>query len=142
MSRRKSPANSTLVAPPNGASFDDIVASVVESAAALGAPPEDGPVLDVREGMRWAQDVFFAYSKLGERLTKATAGSAARYALWRHANKDMDQFIGVTLPRAMAILDRAQAKTGDTGLMEAHEKKGIAELEKILRAAIHEAVGE
>lgn len=99
------------------------------------APLVDGPT----EGHRWALDCYWAYENMGGKPTRAKAGTAARFALWQMANKDTGIFVMDIMPRAMALLDKARAKSSDTDMVVRKENKKIAELQEILRGAIEES---
>jgi hypothetical protein len=101
---------------------------------------DDGAAND---SLEWARAVYWAANNLDSQgLTKATAGSTLRYELVRYAKKNMKDFIGQMLPKAMVIKDRADAKGGDADIVAVEERKGISELQRILRAAVREATGE
>jgi hypothetical protein len=91
-----------------------------------------------REGYRWAQDCFWVYKRVGRKLTKAEAGPG-RWALYQEAKRDLSNFVGQILPKAMAMLEKARDKAGDTDLVEKTERKEIAKLQEILVAAREEA---
>jgi hypothetical protein len=91
------------------------------------------------EGHRWALDCYWAYENMGGRPNKAKAGTPARLALWSMANKDPGAFVMDIMPRAMALLDKARAKSSDGDMVVRKENKKIAELQEILRGAIEES---
>jgi hypothetical protein len=91
-----------------------------------------------REGYRWAQDCFWVYKRVGRKLTKAEAGPG-RWALYQEAKRDLSNFVGQILPKAMALLEKARDREGDTGTVEKIERKEIAKLQEILVAAREEA---
>lgn len=121
--------------------LDAIVGNVAsEVADAVGK--DDVAELE-QESLSWARDVYAVRDLIGEgRPTKAKAGSAFRYALWKRAEADLDRFVDYTLPKAMVIYDRHMAKNVDDTTMEKHEEKAVAELERILKGAIEEALEE
>ena len=113
--------------------LDETVAEVVDRA------PRDTDT-PTGETLRWATDCYWVAENLDERMSKTKAGTTFRFALWKHARENMDTFIGQMLPKAMAILDRQMSKNTDDGALVKHEDKGVAELERILRGVIHEAL--
>lgn len=103
--------------------------------------PVDAPLADSAptEGHRWALDCYWAYENMGGKPSRAKAGTAARFALWQMANKDTGAFVMDIMPRAMALLDKARAKSNDSDSVVRKENKKIAELQEILRGAIEES---
>lgn len=93
----------------------------------------------VREGHAWAADCYWAYEHLGDRVTRAKAGTAARFAQWKMAAKDPEYFVMQVMPKAMTMLEKARDKAGDEDGVSRAEQKSIAELQRILTAAIAEA---
>ncbi len=94
-----------------------------------------------REGYAWAQDVYWVYEHLGDRMTRKKAKTGARYGLWQHAKADMDGFLRNILPKAMGLLEKARDKSADDLTIVEAETKSIGELKKILAAAIVEFEG-
>jgi hypothetical protein len=103
-----------------------------------GTALADSTALD---SLEWARDVYWAAKNLDGKVTKSSAGSTLRYELVRYAKKNMKEFLGQILPKAMVIVDRANAKGGDADIVAVEEGKSIGELQRILRAAVREATG-
>lgn len=91
-----------------------------------------------RPAYAWALDCDWVWRNLGGKMTRAKAGTAARWALWQSAKKDMDKFIAL-MARAMPLLDKAMSKEVDTDAIVAKERKSIAQLKQILADAMEEA---
>lgn len=123
--------------------FDLIAEDVVNDLVSDAIPPEPdvapGDPVSERAGQQWAADVFWVYEHIGDRVTRTKAGTSGRYAMWQYAKKNMDAFLGQLVPKAMAIDEKARDKQGDSTVVEIEEKKSIAEISRILRAAIEEA---
>jgi hypothetical protein len=116
--------------------IDDLLDAIDDAPA---APAEDIAVQIELDSLSWARDVYFVYAHIGEKLTKAKAGTGARYALWDYAKKNTADFISNMLPKAMVILDRQKAKGSDDETISAAETKSIKEIQKLLAAAVKEA---
>lgn len=115
--------------------FDDVVNQIL--ADPKPATPEVTSY--AREAYAWAEDSFWAFENMGLKMTKAKAGSPARHAMWKYAKDNPDQFLGQVLPKAMALLEKARAKEGDTDEIIRAETKSIAELRNLLKAAVEES---
>lgn len=103
-----------------------------------GGGPEPTGELE-RSSYSWAEDVYWVYEHLGDRVNRSTAGNAGRYALWKNAKADVDKFITQMMPRAMSLLEKSLDKEVDDAVIIRREKKNIAELENILADALVEA---
>ena len=108
------------------------------------APPVDDLALAgyVQESLRWAMDVYWVFENHSGRVTKAVAGTSSRWGLYQYAKKNMDQFMGQLVPKAMVMIEKARAKMGDPDEIVVEEKKGIADLKRILIDAVKESRGE
>jgi hypothetical protein len=93
---------------------------------------------DFRPSYAWALDCDWVWRNLGGKMTREKAGTAARWALWQNAKKDMDKFIAL-MAKAMPLLDKALDKEGDADIVAVKEKKQIKELKQILADALVEA---
>lgn len=118
--------------------LDDITDTTLPPVPA-GEPPAPADLAPPTEGHRWALDCYWAYENMGGRPNKAKAGTPARLALWSMANKDPGAFVMDIMPRAMALLDKARAKSSDGDMVVRKENKKIGELQEILRLAIEES---
>lgn len=126
--------NDALVTPPAVSRQNPTISSTLQSDV------PDGELFQEvqREGYRWATDCFWVYKRIGAKLTKAEAGPG-RWALWQEAKRDLSNFVGQILPKAMTLLEKARDKAGDTGAVEKVERKEIGKLQEILIAAREEA---
>jgi hypothetical protein len=88
----------------------------------------------------WAEDVHWVYEHHAAKLAKSSPGmTTARWGILQYARKNMDAFMAQLVPKAMTVLEKAHDKTGDTDAVVIEEKRGIAELKRILVAAIAES---
>lgn len=117
----------------------DPFADAIDSILASPKPEVPEVTSYARESYAWAEDSFWAFENMGNKMTRAKAGTAARHALWKYAKDNPDQFLGQVLPKAMALLEKARAKEGDTDEIIRAETKSIASLRKLLKAAIVES---
>jgi hypothetical protein len=103
---------------------------------------DDAPI-DLPDGaspVEWAKSVLWAAENVNvTKMTKAKAGSLARYIYWQQGRKNAKQLLIDFVPRALKILDQNSKNTSDVGGMAASEAEDIAELEELLRDAIVEA---
>lgn len=105
------------------------------------APPEE-TVEDKPDDLAldWARDVLEMSKMLGGKMSIRKAGSKRRYHIWEYGTKQMKDFMGQTLPKASAILDRAKAKGADMdSWLVKDENRSVEELKKFLREIKEEA---
>lgn len=124
----------------------DKIDEAIESA--LADAPEESPKVEEypvqtseREGYAWASDVFWVYDHLGDRVSRERAPNSGCYATWKWAKKNLDDFIGQMLPKAMNLLERARDKSSDEDIIQDEEKRAIAEMQRLLKRAVAEAAG-
>lgn len=123
-------------------SAQEIVSGASTAGASPTAPPdaEPGPSGAIQSWVAWAEDVHWVYEHHASKLMKASPGmTTARWGILQYAKKNMDQFMAQLVPKAMTVLEKAHAKTGDTDAVVTESKRGIAELKRILVAAIAES---
>lgn len=114
---------------------------VVSPAEAIEPPTDsdDRPIAFERELEQWASDVWWAFKNFGSKMTKAQAGTASRWGIFKYAKDNPDAFMGTVVPKATAALEKIRDKLGDGDEVATEERKGIKELKAILVAAIAEA---
>lgn len=120
----------------------DVEALLAETAAEAvdRSPSAPDAIATSGETLSWAKDIHAVSCWIGDRPTRQKAGSQFRFAMWKYANESTDAFMSTVLPRAMSILDRHMAKSVDNDDLVRHEEKAVAELERILKATVHEAI--
>jgi hypothetical protein len=123
-------------------------ADILQPTPAAKAPPaaadpfagQEAPRLD-QVSLRWAHDVYWVFENYSSRVTKQIAGTSSRWGLYQHAKKNADQFMGQLVPKAMVLLEKAYANSGDSEQIVIEERKDIRALKAILVAALEEATG-
>ncbi len=99
------------------------------------------PLADPLEAdtLEWAKDVMWLRNNLNATKAQAKKWSGFRFALWEYAKLNTADYVSQMLPKATQIIERAKAKAPDASVVDEAETKSIAEIRKILDAAIKEA---
>lgn len=96
---------------------------------ALGTPEE----------YTWAKDVSFVYYNQTTTVKDSKKWPPGRQGLLKVLKSDPTHFMSVIMPKAITLLEKARAKTGDDVDVIRKERRQIAELQQILRDATDEA---
>lgn len=108
-------------------------------------PQDDGATVviepdDEASSLKWARDVMWAADNIDtakNKMTKAKAGSAARYNYYLLGKENPKDLLVNLVPKAINIIDKSKPSEGSD--IDMAENKSIAELEELLKMAIAES---